>query len=418
MNPIRQQVIVLALILVGASAGAALLYLNRPEPEQAVVEQKPLLVDVAEVDKQTITVAVRSQGTVSARTRTTLVSEVSGNVVEVSPQFEAGNFFDKGEVLLQIDQRDYRTALKRAEAAVASARSALALEKGRAEVAYRDWLKFSRDVNRTAEAEALAQRKPQLAEAQAQLDSALADLAQARDNLDRTTIRAPYAGMIEEKKVGIGQYVNSGTQLGTLFSVDTAEVRLPIPDNRIGYLNLTDGETPARVTLTADMGDNTHQWEARLVRTEGVFDKSTRVLFAVAEVEDPYGLEKPRDMPLRVGTFVRARIEGRTFDDLVVLPRHVLRTGNRVWVVDSEERLINRQVKLLRTEGELAYVYEGLAEGERVCLSTVPNAVAGTRIRANSTVKTSSLLEPKSARQTSDESARLAVKPPAGEPQG
>lgn len=403
MGKFIKTLVVCATILGAASAVAVLLYLQRPEPVKVEIVSKPLLIDVAEVVKQDLPVNIASQGTVSPRTQTTLIAEVSGRVVDVSAKFKAGGFFTAGEVLLQIDDRDYKAELKRTESAVASARSNLALEKGRAQVAYRDWQKFSQGVSRNAEADALAQRKPQLAEAQARLDSAEADLARARDNLDRTTIRLPYAGMVRSKEADIGQYVSVGSQLGKTFAIDRVEVRLPLPDDRLSYLNLPSVNTaradrqPTQVMLSSRQGDNTYEWQAELVRTEGVLDERSRVLFAVAEVVDPYGLESERDAPLRVGTFVQADISGKTMPDIVLLPRHVLRTGNQVWVVDGKNRLVNRVVGLLRTDGELAYVQHGLESGERVALSTIPHAVAGTEVRQNSTVKTSTLLPPDAA---------------------
>ncbi|WP_372748423.1 efflux RND transporter periplasmic adaptor subunit [Litorivivens sp.] len=400
MGQLFKSFFISAVILGLAIAGAVTLYLNRPEPAKVEIEATPLVVDVAEVVKQDVPVSVSSQGTISPRTQTILIAEVGGRVVKVSPKFKAGGFFEAGDMLLQIDDRDYRAELKRAEAAVASARSNLALEKGRAEVAYRDWLKFSNGVKRNGEADALAQRKPQLAEAQARLDSAEADLIRARDDLDRTTIRLPYAGMVQQKQVDIGQYVTLGTQLGKTFAVDVAEVRLPIPDDRLNYVNLPaingDLTTAPSVTLSTTQGDQIHEWQAQLVRTEGVLDERSRVLFAVAEINDPYGLKTPREAPLRIGTFVQANIAGKTISDIVVLPRHILRTGNQVWVVDDSNRLINRQVKLLRTDGALAYIYQGLESGERVSLSSAPFAVAGTQVLLNSSIKTSTLLSEKS----------------------
>lgn len=403
MGQLTKNFTICAIILGAASAGALALYLQRPEPVKVEIPSKSLLIDVAEVVKQNLPISIASQGTVSPRTQTTLMAEVSGRVVEVSPKFKAGGYFSAGEILLQIDDRDYKAELKRAESAVASASSNLALEKGRAQVAYRDWLQFSKGVTRNADADALAQRKPQLAEAQAQLDSAEADLARARDNLDRTTIRLPYAGMVRSKQADIGQYVSVGSQLGQTFAIDRVEVRLPLPDDRLSYLNLPavdashDNRPPTLVTLSSRQGENTYEWQAELVRTEGVLDERSRVLFAIAEVVDPYGLESERDAPLRVGTFVQADISGKTMQDIVVLPRHVLRTGNQVWVVDDKNRLVNRVVGLLRTDGELAYIYRGLEAGEHVALSTIPHAVAGTEVRQNSTVKTSTLLPPDAA---------------------
>lgn len=145
------------------------------------------------------------------------------------------------------------------------------------------------------------------------------------------------------------------------------------------------------------------------MRTEGVLDERSRVLFAVAEVVDPYGLEAQRDAPLRVGTFVQADIAGKTMSNIVVLPRHVLRTGNQVWVIDGKNRLTNRVVGLLRNEGDLVYIHRGLEAGERVALSTIPHAIAGTEIRQNSTVKTSTLLPPDSAAHKTVQPAKTEI---------
>lgn len=391
---LARQLLPVALVI-GASLIAVVLYLNRPPPKQVTIEEHPLLVDVAEVVKQDLRVNVRAQGVVSARTETSLVAEVSGKVVEVSSAFEAGGFFRSGDVLLRIDDRNYLADVARAQAAVATARSELAQEQGRSRVAYDDWVRAGKP-KRSAEAQSLALREPQLAEARAKLESALADLAFTRDQLERTVIRAPYDGLVRGKSVGIGQYVNTGTQLADLFAVDYAEVRLPLPQSRLEYLNLPSPTEQRAVPVqlyTAGNGEGLQQWQARLIRTEGVIDPQRRVLFAVAAVDDPYGLDHSGSAPLRVGSFVSAQIQGRLFKDLVVLPRAVLRAGNRLWIVDQNQRLQDRAVQVLRTDGEMAYVRTGLEQGERVCLSSLAGAVNGTPIRVNQVLQTDQLQE-------------------------
>lgn len=385
-------------IVATAALVAAGLYLSRSEPAQQQVEVAPLKVDVAKVVKQSLSVNVKSQGNVSPRTQTQLVAEVSGQVVAVSDNFKAGGFFKAGDELLRIDDRNYRADLERARASVASAQSQLAIEQGRADVAYQDWLKFSANKKRSAEADALAQRKPQLQDARARLRAAEADLQRAEDNLARTRIVAPYTGMVRNKQVDIGQFVATGSPLGTTFAVDKVEVRLPIPADRLDYLQLPGPNTKAEdypdVTLSASIGGRQQQWPAKLVRTEGVFDERSRVLFAIAEVIDPYGLDSDvQTTPLRVGSFVEASIGGKLLDNLVTVPRHILRTGKQLWVVDASNRLRNREVSLLRSEGGLAYVYSGLEEGEKISLAPVPYALPGTEISPNKEWLTSRLSE-------------------------
>jgi RND family efflux transporter MFP subunit len=378
-----------AVIIIALVIAVAFFVLKSP-PETITTVPQALNINVALAEKQTLSVAVSSQGTVQPRTETTLVTEVSGKIIEVAPQFVSGGLVEKDELLLSIDPRNYDVEVKRAEANVATAFSNLIQEKGRASVAAQDLKKYPRKYS-SKEARYLALRLPQLKEAQARLDSAKADLDHANNNLDRTQIRAPYRGIIKSRNVDIGQFVSPGTQLGQVFAIDFAEVRLPIPVDRLAYLALPDkqnsDDSPA-VTLENELG---LKWQGKIVRTEAVLDERSRVLFAIAKIDDPYGIDGS-GQALLMGSFVKAGISGKQIDGLIALPRHVLRAGNKVWVLDSEQRLRNRDIKTLHTEGKLVYVYDGLNDGDIICLSTIPNAVPGTKVKVNSTTKTSSLV--------------------------
>lgn len=393
----NKRTIFLPIVIILCAIGIATLLINsRAAPQATPIEHQPPLIDAIEVVKQDLKISVKAQGTVTARTSTTIVAQVPGLIIDVSGKFKAGGFFKRGELLAQIDQRDYQAKVQRAKAAVASAKSQLATEQGRAEVAYQDWLKYKSKVKRSQAATDLALRKPQLADAKARLDAAMADLQQAQLDLERTSIRAPYDGLVQEKHVDIGQYVNTGSTLGKTFAIDVAELRLALPQSQLQYVDLpglTDhhSTTGPAVDLHAHIGDQLHHWPAQLVRTEGVFDPRSRVLFAVAQIHDPYGLETARSPVLRLGTFVQADIEGKLIAGLVKLPRHILRAGNRVWVIDSEQRLQDRQVNVLRTQGEHVYVTAGLDAGELVSLSTITSSVTGTVIRVASTILSSEL---------------------------
>jgi RND family efflux transporter MFP subunit len=385
-----KQVLQSAIVIVVAIVIAGVFFALRPPPETVTIEPPTLTIDLAVAEKQTLSIAVSSQGTVQPRTETILITEVSGKIIELSPQFQSGGLVEKDEVLLSIDPRNYEVEVKRAEANVATAFSNLVQEKGRAAVARQDIKKYPRKYA-SKEAHYLALRLPQLKEAQARLDSAKADLEHANNNLDRTKIRAPYRGIIKARSVDLGQFVGSGTQLGQVFAVDFAEVRLPIPADRLNYLDLPDShnkESAPSVIVENELGA---KWQGTIVRTEGVLDERSRVLFAVAKVDDPYGVENGRDA-LLMGSFIKAQIGGKRIDNLIAIPRYILRTGNKVWVLDEQQRIRNRDVKILHTEGKLVYVYEGLNDGDRVCLSTIPNAVAGTKVNVNATTSTSALV--------------------------
>jgi RND family efflux transporter MFP subunit len=381
-------------ILAGAVVVTTLLFLNRPRTEIATPELVPVSVDVAEIVKQTLRIPVQAQGTVSPMRETAILSEVNGRIIETSSAFTVGGFVSKGDLLLRIDPRDYETNLLRAEAAVKSAESNLAQERGRALVAEQEWQKLPKGSQRSEEAKNLYLRKPQLEQAQSQLLAAQADLNTARDNLERTFIRAPYDALIRAKRSELGQFVAAGTPLADIFSVDYAEIRLPIPQNKLEYLELPglNGEgTGSVIDLTNEVGGAVKHWTARLHRTEGVYDERSRVLYAVARIEDPYGLHRPGAEPLRIGTFVNATIAGRELADVVPLPRYVLRAGNNLWVIDADNRLRNRQVTLLRTGGDLVYVSAGLDKGDRVALTVLDSSLDGSHVSIQSSTPSDQL---------------------------
>lgn len=384
------------LIIALCACAAYLLYLNRPVPVANEIEITPLLIDVATVQKQSTAITVSAQGNVQPRTQTQLISQVAGEVIEASKKFVTGGFFHKGEVLLRIKDNHYRSALLEAKAQLASAESALAIERGQAEIALREWNNTAKRSTSSA-AKALFLREPQLEEAKARLNSAKAQLQRAEDDLKDTTIVAPYSGMIKAKHADIGQYLSTGAPVADIFAVDVAEVRLAIPSDRLHYLRLPDTGAnksdfiPPSVSLSATIGENTYQWQAKLVRSEGALDERSRVLYVVAQVEDPYGLAHKREQVLRIGTFVDAEIEGKVIDDLVALPRYLLRTGNNIWVVENN-RLRNRQVDILRTSSNIIYVKQGLNTGEKISLASVPFALPGTLITENSTTNTQALM--------------------------
>ncbi|MEZ5571941.1 MAG: efflux RND transporter periplasmic adaptor subunit [Halioglobus sp.] len=381
-------------MLAGSVAITTLLYLNRPPAEMEEPIHEPVSVDVAVVVKENIRIKIQAQGTVSPMRETAIMSEVNGRIVEVSPTFTVGGFVNKDDILLRIDPRDYETNLLRAEAALKTAESNLVQEKGRAQVAEREWQKLPKGSQRSQEAKDLYLRKPQLEQAQSQMLAAQADLQTARDTLERTIIRAPYDALIKTKQSDIGQFVAAGSPLAEIISVEYAEIRLPIPQNKLEYLELPqlNGDNKgASIDLYTDVGGEVKHWTAQLHRTEGVFDERSRVLYAVARIADPYGLHNPEREPLRIGTFVNADIEGRELRDIVPLPRFVMRAGNNLWVVDESGYLRNRNVTLLRTGGDLVYVSDGLENGERVSLTILDGSFDNSEVRVHSSTPTNML---------------------------
>ena len=357
----------------------------RQEVERVAPPPPTLLVDVALAQREPVTFTVHSQGVVTPRTRTTLVSEVSGQIAEVSPAFVSGGFFNKGDVLVRIDPRHYQTAFKRARSEVAKAQTKVATEHALAGYAYQDWQRL-RELNASERpASDLALRKPQLAEAVAALEFAEADLEKATEDLDRTVIRAPYDGMVREKRADVGQYVNVGAQLAETFATDYAEVRLPLPQVDLQYLDLPGPESDAflPVELSADIGGVRRTWHGRIVRSEGVFDAESRVLHVVAQVDDPYGQGGDGGEPLRIGTFVTAEIEGREGGSLFVIPRHSLQRGETLWMVGDDMTIQPRLLEIVRADEQFSYVTTGLSDGERYTVTPPEQPLPGMLVRVN-----------------------------------
>lgn len=328
---------------------------------------------------------VRSQGTISPRTESELFSQVSGQVIQVSPQFAAGGFFEKGETLVKVDPRDYEFALSRLKAEVAQAMLRLTQEEAEASIAREEWERLGKK----EEPNPLVLREPQLAQAKSSLASAQAVLQQAALNLDRTQIKAPYDGRVRSKRVDMGQYVSPGAPLATIYAVDYAEVRLPVPDDEMAYLDCCldyRGKSPVPlnidVTLRASYAGREYKWQGRIVRIEGEIDPLSHMITLVARVEDPYGRDKRSDRPpLAVGMFIEAEIKGRLAKNVVVIQRSALRGADEVLVIDDESRLHFRSVDVLRIESETVIIASGLNEEERICLSPLETVVEGMKIR-------------------------------------
>ena len=379
------------LIIVAAIVVSALLRMSRPDAEQNDPLQLVVTVDAMSVAVVDSYITVPSQGTVEPRTRTNLVSEVAGQVVEVSPAFVAGGFFRQGDILVKLEDQDYRAAVRRAEASVASARSLLEQEKGQADVAQREWDRMTAEEQSRIRARELYLRKPQLEEARARLASAEADLEQAMTDLAKTTITAPYDGLVSAKNTDIGQFVTTGASIAETFAVDYAEVRLPVPETKISFLDLppatgykNDDYAP-EVDLVSRIGDTEYHWTGKLTRTEGVLDTRTRVLFSVVQIEDPYNLysnEMGRE-PLRIGTYVNAAIQGRLLEDVVVLPRYTLQSNNIIWTADNEGRLRPKTVEVLTINGDNVYISSGLKDGDQVVITRLENPLNGMQVQVN-----------------------------------
>lgn len=378
-------------VIILAIAGGATFYMIvfQKEAPRRQFQAPAKEVVVRPVARQSYEIVLHSQGSVQARTTSNLIPEVRGRIVSIGQNFQEGAFFEEGEILIEIDKGDYETELIVADAAYAQADLRVAEEEARSAQAKRDWERLNPD---TA-AGRLTLREPQLKQVSAALASAQARVNNAKRNLDRTLIRAPFAGRVLTKNVDVGQYVSPGNQLARVFAVDLAEVRLPLTATQYSYLDMPAiyrGENPTleegpSVNLSLEVASETFRWRGRVSRAEGAVDTRSRQLFVVAQIRNPYGRTANERPPLKIGSFVEAEITGKTVDDVFVIPRSLLRENSYVLLVDKSDGrdiLRRRPVSVVWETDDVAVIDEGLEDGDLLCLTQVPLALEEYPVRS------------------------------------
>ncbi|MAI31620.1 MAG: efflux transporter periplasmic adaptor subunit [Planctomycetaceae bacterium TMED240] len=301
-----------------------------PEPTQVRSRVQPLEIGSYQV-------YIETNGLVSAHDQVTLSAEVTGRVVKINPEFEVGCFFSAGDVLLKIDDRDYKTAIRIAEQEVrrsgAASKLAMTAKERMEQLAAQDGASLAE----------LESARSLLLQAENDVEIAKANLDQAERDLERTEIVAPFSGRVVTKLIGPGELITVGTTLGDVFAVDYAEVRLPVATRELQFLSLPERESdqPLDVTFRDSINpDNEAEWSGQIVRTEGALDPNSLELFAIARIPDPFGLHRGGPA-LRIGQPVSATIRGEKLKDVVAIPRGSVRSLNQVHVIDSETKKLS-----------------------------------------------------------------------------
>ncbi|MGY8850816.1 MAG: efflux RND transporter periplasmic adaptor subunit [Pseudomonadales bacterium] len=361
---------------------AVMMNVLQPDAEKTSEPEAAIAVKTEIVNRAQLAMHVESQGIVAPRTRTRIISEVSGLVLDVADAFVVGGTFKAGEMLLKLDPTDYEVALQRAEAKVISFKALMELENARSVQAEKEWGMTGRP---TSEAPLLALRRPYLLEAEANLLQAKAEVRQAEIKLSKTIIRASYAGMVSEKLADIGQFVTMGTAIGETFAIDFVEIRLPLSEKDLTMMDGLSSQVELRkkqITLTGTVDGIVTSWLATLARSEGVVDELNRSQYIVARVADPYGLDdNDRQVPLRVGTFVKASIQGKVLKDVFKVPRSALLEGSRMGLVDDQALLKIISVEVASTDDNHYYISEGLQDGHQIVTSALGTPIEGLKLR-------------------------------------
>jgi len=371
--------VVIVLMLIVAS-----LVLLKPKADKRRANSGPVInVEVFDIEPSSLTPKVLSYGLVEPRTRTTLVSQVGGRIMTLSERFRDGGFFQQGESLLQIDPTDYEIELEIAESSLAQAEQGLAEEIAQVEQAKADW-------NRLGNSESVSSlvlREPQLRAARAGVNSAKALLKQAKINLERTSVKAPYSGRVLSTNVDLGQVVSNNTELGEIYATDAVEIRLPVKNEDLPLLSLPEyyrdqEQTPQNfpaVSIRSELAKE-EVWQGLIVRTAGSIDDNSRQLNVVAQIDDPFGRKAQGRFPLKIGQYVTAEIDGINIDAAIVIPNKAVYQGSYVYLY-REGAVHRTPIQISWQNGDQAVISEGVKHGDRLVVSPLGQVTSGTLVK-------------------------------------
>ncbi len=383
----RNKLIKIVLPVAILSAGFALMLImimSRTAPRKEVKEDLGVLVEVISIKSQGYQVQVSGTGTVQARRETSITPQVSGRVTYVSPSFVRGGFFSKGQILFEIEKIDYELNVERAGAAFAKAELELIREESNAQVARQEWDRLK---NKSVEANPLVLYEPQLKQAKANVASAKAVLKQARLDLERTRIYAPFNCRVRSEEIETGQYVKSGTGIGIVAGTDQAEIIIPLAMDELHWLRVPRQGSQlsgSEAIIKIISGNKVYSWAGKIVRSFGEVDERGRMARVVVVINDPYNLKKKRikgGPDLEVGMFVEGDLKGEILENVFLLPRNAIRENDTVWTVDDDNKLRIKPVTIIRRERMNILVRSGLSDGERLVLTSVAGAADGMKLR-------------------------------------
>lgn len=376
-----KKLIIIALILALAGATSWWIIQTKPQSQRKAVQKIRPLVNVAKVAIEEVPLYITALGTVKPVQETFVRARVAGQVENLGAAFDDGGIVQKGALLLQLDDANYKNTLRMKESALEKAKAALALEMGQQSVARAELKQLqnlgaqvvtsSKNSPETSsfEQSPLALRSPQLAQAKAAVQSAAAECDQAALNVQYATLRAPYNALVVERKVSVGSQANTSDTLAHLVGIDEYRVEAAVPLDKLAAKNMTD-YAGMQVVIDAGAGQ---MRKGTVLRALSSLDDSTRMGRILISVKDPLG-QKNGEPTLFLGNQVKVQFSVGTLQNVVVLPRQALHAGNTVWVALPQEKdtvLDIRRVDIVWKDAEHVYVKTGLKKGDRLVISAL-----------------------------------------------
>lgn len=382
-SSLRTTLLLCAALILSGIAAVVFIFTTEPTAERSgAVRRSASLVDVTQGEYGTFRPIIRATGTVRPAREISLSARVEGEVVELGEDFVPGGFVAAGELLVRLDDADYRVTVEQRRSALEQAIADREIERGQGAAAESDYRQFDQEL--PPERRSLVLREPQRRSAQASVDAARADVRQAELNLERTSIEAPFDAHVLGRDVNLGSQVSPGTALGRLVGLNTYWVEATVPVARLQWLEAPGADSPgSRVTIR-----NRNAWppgaqrEGRLFRQIGELEGSTRLARILIAVNDPLALESDDpDVPrLMLGEYVECRIVGREIAGAVRIDRDYVRADDTVWLM-VDGRLVIRPVEIAYQDDQYAYIDEGLSADESIITTRLATVEEGLRLR-------------------------------------
>ncbi len=348
-----------------------LLIISKPSVKPEKSQYIAPLVEIERVSSEDIQVRIFSQGTVRPGKEIILSSEISGKINWVSEKLQVGSRFNKDDILLTFDKRDFELALIIAESNLSQAILNYERELAEYELAKKEWEQIGQ-----GEGSSLALREPQFNRAKTLLASAEAGYEQAQRNLDRCTLTAPFNGIVRVKNVDIGTVAGPGIPLASIYSIDYVQIELPINQNEFNFL---DDYKKNKVILSNESDGLFNKWIGTINRKSSEIDSRTRMQSVYANVKSPYKTVKGQ-APLKVGMYVDAEIIGKKIKNSIKIPRDII-NNSKVWVVNKKNELEKRNIEVLFYDKEYAVLKDGLYSGDQVLLTKLSIMIENMKVR-------------------------------------
>jgi RND family efflux transporter MFP subunit len=344
-------------------------------------------------------ITVAAMGTVVPAREMVLKSKVSGEVVKVHSEFTVGGVLKKGAEILRIDPRDYELAVTQKQSLVANADYNLKLELGHQEVAQREWTLLNGNKPAKSSDLELALRKPHLDKAKADFAAAKAELKQAKLNLSRTRIIAPFNAIVRSHNVEMGSQVSGQEALAELVYTDEYWIKVSIPVSRLKWISIprNGNETGSVVNIVYRNG---FERVGTVTKLLGDLETEGRMARILVSVKNPLSLDKPNknQPPLLLGEYVRVEIEGHNLEAVYRIPRTSLRDNTYIWLAGDDGRLKIRKVDTLWRDDDTVFLKEGLNPGDRIIVSDLRTPVDGMPIREQGSQSATGVIEAETKR--------------------